>query len=97
MKIRVKKVFLDKIDNQTWHEVGKEIDNFDDERCQDLISRGLAEEIVKEDKKKAAEEVVKNDEASSKDEVTQKDENTSKNTENEASSKDEEKSDSKNK
>ena len=68
MKIRVKKVFLDKIDNKTWHEVGKEIDNFDDERCQDLISRGLAEEIVEEDKKKPAEEVVKNDEATSKDE-----------------------------
>ena len=42
MKIIVKQEFTDKFDHITIYPVNKELD-FDEERCQDLISRGLAE------------------------------------------------------
>ena len=54
MKIIVKEEFTDKYDHKTIYPVDKELD-FDEERCQDLISRGLAklaEEPVKEEKPK---------------------------------------------
>lgn len=54
MKIIVKEEFTDKFDHVTRYKVGEEL-NFDEERCQDLISRGLAElaeEPVKEEKPK---------------------------------------------
>jgi hypothetical protein len=42
MKIKVEERFRDKFDHKTWYEVGTEIDNFDEERCQDLINKGWA-------------------------------------------------------
>lgn len=41
MKIIVKEEFTDKFDHKTIYPVGKELD-FDEDRCQDLIKRGLA-------------------------------------------------------
>lgn len=46
MKIIVKEEFTDKFDHKTIYTVGKELD-FDEERCQDLIKRGLAKLATK--------------------------------------------------
>lgn len=54
MKIIVKEEFTDKFDHVTRYKVGKELD-FDEDRCQDLIKRGLAklaDKPVKEEKPK---------------------------------------------
>lgn len=48
MKIIVKQEFTDKFDHITSYPVGKELD-FDEERCQDLIARGLAEVPTKDE------------------------------------------------
>ncbi|GAB6010803.1 hypothetical protein [Viscerimonas tarda] len=41
----VVKRFIDKHDKKTWHEVGKQVE-FEKERAEDVVKRGLAEEVV---------------------------------------------------
>lgn len=52
MKIKVIKEFRDKFDKTTIYSVGTVIDNFNTDRCKDLITRGLAKEIKTKTSKK---------------------------------------------
>lgn len=45
MKLIVKSTFIDKNDHTTMYRVGTVLDLNDEERCADLIKRGLCEEV----------------------------------------------------
>ena len=57
MKLIVKSIFIDKNDHTTMYQVGTVLDLNDEERCADLIKRGLCEEV------KASKEPDKSEEA----------------------------------
>lgn len=57
MKLIVKSTFIDKNDHTTMYRVGTVLDLNDEERCADLIKRGLCEEV------KASKESDKSEEA----------------------------------
>lgn len=52
MKIKVIKEFRDKFDKTTIYKINTVIENFNTDRCKDLISRGLAKEIKTKTSKK---------------------------------------------
>ena len=62
MKLIVKSTFIDKNDHTTMYRVGTVLDLNDEERCADLIKRGLCEEV------KASKESGKSEEAPKVDE-----------------------------
>ena len=62
MKLIVKSIFIDKNDHTTMYQVGTVLDLNDEERCADLIKRGLCEEV------KASKESGKSEEAPKVDE-----------------------------
>ena len=56
MKLIVKSTFIDKNDHTTMYQVGTVLDLNDEERCADLIKRGLCEVAPKVEEPEVAEE-----------------------------------------
>ena len=56
MKLIVKSTFIDKNDHTTMYRVGTVLDLNDEERCADLIKRGLCEVAPKVEEPEVAEE-----------------------------------------